>query len=888
MATAAFTLFYNGVEKSLGDWGLDDLHFSDNDLAAGVVELTAAGRAVDAADLFAYGSRVIIYQNRAGAGTVWSGGTCWFDGRVEPWERSGAPGAEDCLGRLVNAWWYFERIQYKMQFTRATSATTTATYTTNRVVLGVGYSGSGSAWTTLNTGQQIAAAVNWAISQGAPVALGNLAPWAPVISDFQKCIKVSQVIQKMWQIESDFIVVWDYSTVGTNPAAPGVPTIHFLKGSQTNLNPALSAGVKAGLLLTPQTINLDAGNWLTKVKLKPRPDWIKSYVFINYDQTTSFGSNQYLSIGSDQYPAVLPTDRESKFNGVDLYYDLAGAKIAVQNQSGNITSATFDITSLAQWQKWKSELTAPTVVSAVILTASTTPATTANHPAPALVTKEVDNTGATVAYNAANAYELLDGAYCDWMADATLMPANGYPVITAQKVKATAWVYLTFSNGTKTYKQLTREFTAISYNTFNVATVLNVATQTVTSYAEPQPVGLAQIMYNAWRSLAVEGSFTTTETELGASGIQLSRANCLNFTSAAVAAHAGDGSILDWSAVNAPIRRLSGSAVKGTTTVEFGAPLHLTANALVDLVRNSRVRVTSIDLNYIFGGQLANGGGTVKHARKTHAHHAEHGADEPQVHVVTGPDALDATRTQVMTSDSSTGIVTITQQPTAGGSAYTSGIVAPEFSGAGAPGAGTLAASASYLTGNYYWDTTNSVLYRCTTSGSNSSSLWTPVGGGVGGMVQYFAITTLYLLDYVTALPILISFPSGVLTITFGSPTSIAKPNRMRPSVASELIDGLTITYSNHTDENTRTASDGTNTEFQVVFPRYTTMHILGFDSYLTTPPTGTAALTFLNSLCVIKAMKMPGAGTGLVDAIPSAILYEEITTRVWARRYAQ
>ena len=93
MPIAAFTLFYNGVEKSLADWGLDDLHFSDNDLAPGVVELTAAGRAVDAADLFAYGSRVIIYQNRAGAGTVWSGGTCWFDGRVEPWERSGAPGA---------------------------------------------------------------------------------------------------------------------------------------------------------------------------------------------------------------------------------------------------------------------------------------------------------------------------------------------------------------------------------------------------------------------------------------------------------------------------------------------------------------------------------------------------------------------------------------------------------------------------------------------------------------------------------------------------------------------------------------------------------------------------------------------------------------------------
>ena len=731
MPTAAFTIYNAGVEKSLADWGLDDLQFSDNDLAPAVVEFTAGGRAVDASDLFAYGSRVIIYQNRTGSGTNWSGGACWFDGRVEPWQRSGAPGLEDCIGRVVNAWWYFERIQYKMTFSRATGASTLTTYTTNRVVLGVGYSGSGSNWVTLNTGQQIAAAINWAISQGAPVTLGNVAPWAPVVSDFQKCIKVSQVLQKMWQIESDFIVVWDYSTVGTNPAVPGTPTIHFLKCSQTNLNPALSAGQKAAQVLTPVTINLDTGNWLTKFKIRPRPDWVKSYVFINYDQITSYGSNQYLGIGSDQWPATLPTDTESKFNGVDLYFDLAGAKIAVTQQTGNITSAAFDITTLAQWQKWKSELLAPTVSSAVIITASTTPAATTNHPAPAIATKEVASDGSTVAYNSANAYELLDGSYADWMADATLMTANGYPTISAQKVKATAWVFITFSNGAKTSKQITKEFTAISYNTANVATVLNVQTTTVTAYAESQPNGLAKIMYNAWRSLAVEGSFTTLETEIGASQ-PLTRANCLNFTSAALSAHVGDGSILDWSNVNAPIRRISGSAVKGTTTVEFGAPLHLTANELVDIVRASRVRAISVDLNFLFGGVLATGGGTVKGTRKTHAHSAEHGADEPQVHVVSGPDALDSTRTQVITSDSSTGLITVVQQPTVFGAAYTTGTIAPEFSGSGAPGAGTLAASASYLVGHKYVDVAGNILYRCTGAGSNSTSTWVPLLGTSG------------------------------------------------------------------------------------------------------------------------------------------------------------
>jgi hypothetical protein len=733
MAIVAFTILNAGVEKSLADWGLDDLQFSDNDLAPGVVEFTAAGRAVDAADLFAYGSRVIIYQNRTVTAGVFSGGTCWFDGRVEPWDRSGTQGSEDCIGRVVNAWWYFERLQYKMQFIRTTGIGTTTTYTTNRVVLGVGINGTGTSWVIYNTGDQIAAAVNWAISQGAPVTLGKVAPWAPVVSDFQKCIKVSQVIQKMWQIESDFIVVWDYSTVGTDPTSPGTPTIHFLKCSQTNLNPALSSGVKATLVLTPVTINLDAGNWITKFKIKPRPDWIKSYVFINYDQISTFGSNDYLAIGSDQWPATLPTDTESKFNGVDLYFDLAGSKQAVQNQSGNLTTAPFDITNLTQWQKWKSELLAPTVASAVILGASTTPASGASHPAPTLVTKEVDSSGATVAYNSANAYELLDGNYADWMADSTLMSSAGFPVITAQKVKATAWVFITFTNGSKTFKQITKEFTAISYNTAYAATVLNVQTVTTTAYAEVQPTGLAKIMYNAWRSLAVEGSFTTLESEIGATNAQLTRANCLNFTSAALAAHAGDGTILDWSAVNAPVRRVSGSAVKGTCTIEFGAPLHLTANALVDLVRASRVRVTSVNLAYLFGGQLNNGGGTVKHVRKTHAHAAEHGADEPQVHVVSAPDTADATRTLVVTNDGTTGLLSVAQQPTAGGAPYTTGIIAPEFNGAGAPAAGTLAASAYYRVGHKYVDTTANALYRCTTAGSNSTSVWAQISGGAGG-----------------------------------------------------------------------------------------------------------------------------------------------------------
>jgi hypothetical protein len=50
----------------------------------------------------------------------------------------------------------------------------------------------------------------------------------------------------------------------------------------------------------------------------------------------------------------------------------------------------------------------------------------------------------------------------------------------------------------------------------------------------------------------------------------------------------------------------------------------------------------------------------------------------------------------------------------------------------------------------------------------------------------------------------------------------IARPPNLRPSITSETIDGVAITYT-WSNGNQRSATDGTNTETQKVFPRYTT-----------------------------------------------------------------
>lgn len=97
----------------------------------------------------------------------------------------------------------------------------------------------------------------------------------------------------------------------------------------------------------------------------------------------------------------------------------------------------------------------------------------------------------------------------------------------------------------------------------------------------------------------------------------------------------------------------------------------------------------------------------------------------------------------------------------------------------------------------------------------------------------------------------------------------IAKPKRLRTSVSSEGIDGTTINYSSYTSDNLRTASDGTNTEYQVLFPR--------FKAHASTPDT----------LSIVSAY-VPALGTGVSASGVPVFLEEFLPSRVWARRYVQ
>lgn len=644
MPASQFQLKYNGVQQTLAAWGIEDCQFESNDFAADTVTFMVGGRELDAADLFAYGSTVEIFFP--------DGATRWFYGRVEPWERDGTASALNHFGRLVGPWFYLEKT-YKARFRFATfdaygNLTGYNNYTSPRVILNVGQAANANGFASWSVGQQLADVINYFNTLGFPLQLGVVAPYSNCFSSPQQGITGAEVIRMMFQREPDFTCIWDYTTTP--------PTIHFKKSSNLNLAPGLTLPQQAQLILPAVNVNLDDIPY-DHVKIKPRPDLQRSYVNLYYEITSSQNGQQYLGIVQDVYPNPQPTDPQSLATGIDMVVNLQGQQSSSQQQSCEFTSQPFDPTNINQWIEWKASLAAEDVASAVVMTAATTD-DPVNHPPPTITAREEG-----VAYNPANAFEILDGSWAPWMLQGNLQ-------VTAQKVRVTAWIRVVKKRGVNgvqhtDYIQVNADFTATSINTNGEPVSFFVATQNITQYAEPVPVGLAKSMYLAWQSLGLEGSLEQIQ---GIITTTIGRNFSLNFITPNQPA---------WANALCCVRRVSGSLDQGVTRIEFGARLRMMGLQLLDFLRSTRYRVLSVSITYYFGGALGGpGGGTITQPQKMHPRSVEHSSTHNAVHV-TSEKAQPAQGTDpIFQVDGGAGVITLTPgaQPSAPPIPQTSGV----------------------------------------------------------------------------------------------------------------------------------------------------------------------------------------------------------------------
>src|SRR5262245_22675235 len=113
-----WTIFCNGVEKTLADWGLTQVRRKL--VSQGQDELTfkADGAAADGPPFFVpYGPWVTLYRDRTqNSDGTFSGGATWFQGVVTQVPRAGAPDVESMQYKVCGPWWYLQHLVFQQPY----------------------------------------------------------------------------------------------------------------------------------------------------------------------------------------------------------------------------------------------------------------------------------------------------------------------------------------------------------------------------------------------------------------------------------------------------------------------------------------------------------------------------------------------------------------------------------------------------------------------------------------------------------------------------------------------------------------------------------------------------------------------------------------------------
>ena len=322
---------------------------------------------------------------------------------------------------------------------------------------------------------------------------------------------------------------------------------------------------------------------------------------------------------------------------------------------------------------------------------------------------------------------IIKGSYHGWMSFA------GTPIVAIRvKIRVTAAFAEydvtgstpaeTDTNGNR--KRLTsgETFTFSATLTNAPAGVTNFVGSNLTALAEAPVPNLAQNIYNSRATLDYDGTHEIIDP--GKVGVQplgciVGHWNVLNFS----------GGNPAWATANMSISGTEIDLLNSHLRIEVGPSKHLQPQDWSSLLQFFRYRRLYLDSGTRATG-LAGSNNNVDMALNTPDANTVHGLAVDQQQALLAPDATQNGLSHLLTHDATSAQITVNQQATSGGASYTTGLIAPEYTGSGAPSASTLAANAYYRVGHRYVDTNANALYRCTTAGTNSSSVWAQISGG--------------------------------------------------------------------------------------------------------------------------------------------------------------
>lgn len=183
----------NGVEKSLAAWGIDSASVTTANQSPDKLLLTT-GADYKGAPLFPFGETVDLYRIEGGVRRR------EFSGRVLPPRRSASGAQYGKTYEVAGPWWYLQNKVYREFWTNVGGMKARAVLT---------YDESGH---KISAAATLEAAVNYAVTQGAPFEVGDLSTIVGTIpAEEVKNLTCAEVVTRCLRWFPDVVLWFDYS-----------------------------------------------------------------------------------------------------------------------------------------------------------------------------------------------------------------------------------------------------------------------------------------------------------------------------------------------------------------------------------------------------------------------------------------------------------------------------------------------------------------------------------------------------------------------------------------------------------------------------------------------------------------------------------------------------
>ncbi len=308
----AWTLEHiEGAEtRDVDDWGLSNLRRDLVSQGADSLTFVETGGAFDTAPLFAFDDTVVLRRDA----------TIEFRGRIASARRVALPEGEAREYVVAGPWSWLEQITYQQVWHRANISVGVLVglveERSSRIVIGQDEDGA-----KIGTAAEMTAAVQWAIDNGAEIAIGTID--ADVTIPYQEVVDVTvaELIRTCLRWTPDAAAWFDYTTA--------TPTLHIRR--------------RANLTAVTLGINPDLAR---ELDIRSREDLQVPAVAIHYEQSNTADGQTYAVASTDVKP-VSATGSEPR--ALVATIDLEGSNSTREVQQ--LETAAIDASSKAFWKK---------------------------------------------------------------------------------------------------------------------------------------------------------------------------------------------------------------------------------------------------------------------------------------------------------------------------------------------------------------------------------------------------------------------------------------------------------------------------------------------------------------------------------------------------------